>query len=164
MTIQSIGAASVALYLTTADLKEHGLTPEDLSPERALELTRSACGEAGIDLDGSIEIEAYPGGCGVLVFAHIRPPQCYWFSFDSLDALLAAARILPDAPEAAALIWWEGRWWLSLPGEAQQCANILSEFGHTHDRPDRLTPRLEEYGDPVFSSRALCEILTYFPV
>ena len=27
MTIQPIGAASFALYITPADLKEHGLTP-----------------------------------------------------------------------------------------------------------------------------------------
>ena len=29
MTIQPIGAASVALYLTPDDLREHGLTPEE---------------------------------------------------------------------------------------------------------------------------------------
>ena len=42
MTIQSIGSASVALYITPADLKEHGLTPAELTLERALELTRDA--------------------------------------------------------------------------------------------------------------------------
>ena len=31
MTIQPIGSASVALYITPADLKEHGLTPEVLT-------------------------------------------------------------------------------------------------------------------------------------
>ena len=60
MTIQPIGNASVALYITPADLKEHGLTPAGLTLERALELTRDAFHEAGITLDGSIEIEAYP--------------------------------------------------------------------------------------------------------
>ena len=37
MTIQPIGAASAALYITPADLKEHGLTPAQLTLERALE-------------------------------------------------------------------------------------------------------------------------------
>lgn len=36
MTIQPIGSASVALYITPADLKEHGLTPAGLTLERAL--------------------------------------------------------------------------------------------------------------------------------
>lgn len=74
MTIQPIGNASVALYITPADLKEHGLTPAGLTLERALELTRDAFHEAGITLDGSIEIEAYPNACGVLVFARVPGP------------------------------------------------------------------------------------------
>ena len=95
MTIQPIGNASVALYITPADLKEHGLTPAGLTLERALELTRDAFHEAGITLDGSIEIEAYPNACGVLVFARVQAPEHLWFSFDSLDPLLSAARALP---------------------------------------------------------------------
>ena len=35
MTIQPISDASVALYITPADLKEHGLTPAALTLERA---------------------------------------------------------------------------------------------------------------------------------
>ncbi len=69
MTIQPIGSASVALYITPADLKEHGLTPAGLTLERALAITQTAFHEAGITLEGSIEIEAYPDACGVLVFA-----------------------------------------------------------------------------------------------
>ena len=92
MTIQSIGSASVALYITPADLKEHGLTPAELTLERALELTRTAFREAGMDLEGSIEIEAYPESCGVLVFAHVRKAERVWFSFERLEDLAAAAR------------------------------------------------------------------------
>ena len=91
MTIQTIGSASVALYLTPADLRERGLTPSGLTLERALEITRTAFQEAGILLDGSIEIEAYPDTCGVLVFAHVRPPERVWYSFETLDTLLDAA-------------------------------------------------------------------------
>ena len=110
MTIQPIGNASVALYITPADLKEHGLTPAGLTLERALELTRDAFHEAGITLDGSIEIEAYPNACGVLVFARVQAPEHLWFSFDSLDPLLSAARALPVPRPDAQLLWWEGRY------------------------------------------------------
>ena len=75
MRIQPIGSASVALYITPADLKEHGLTPAGLTLERALAITQTAFHEAGITLEGSIEIEAYPDACGVLVFAHVRAPE-----------------------------------------------------------------------------------------
>lgn len=164
MTIHPIGADSVALYLTPTDLKEYGFTPEDLSPEQALELTRSACGEAGIDLAGSIEIEAYPGGCGILVFAQIKPQPYIWFSFECLDSLLAAARVLPDAPAETRLFWCAERWWLSLPGSAGHCANILSEFGQSCRQFPHMDARIAEYGAAIFLSHALDQILSYFPV
>lgn len=88
MTIQPIGAASVALYLTPADLSEYGFTPSGLTLEQALILTRRACDRAGIVLDGSVEIEAYPECCGVLVFAHVRPVGPCWFTFDDLEDVL----------------------------------------------------------------------------
>ena len=138
MTIQPIGNASVALYITPADLKEHGLTPAGLTLERALELTRDAFHEAGITLDGSIEIEAYPNACGVLVFARVQAPEHLWFSFDSLDPLLSAARALPVPRPDAQLLWWEGR--------------------------PHLEARLAEHGRPVLSGDALGALLTYFPV
>ena len=106
MTIQPIGSASVALYITPADLKEHGLTPAGLTLERALAITQTAFHEAGITLEGSIEIEAYPDACGVLVFAHVRAPERAWFSFDELEPVVAAARDLPAPRPDAALLWW----------------------------------------------------------
>ena len=53
MTIQPISDASVALYITPADLKEHGLTPAALTLEGALSLARDAFREAGIELAGT---------------------------------------------------------------------------------------------------------------
>ena len=73
MTIQPISDASVALYITPADLKEHGLTPAALTLEGALSLARDAFREAGIELAGPVEIEAYPGSCGVLVSSRPSP-------------------------------------------------------------------------------------------
>ena len=93
MTIQPISDASVALYITPADLKEHGLTPAALTLEGALSLARDAFREAGIELAGPVEIEAYPGTCGVLVFARVRPRSRVWFSFGGLESLAAAARL-----------------------------------------------------------------------
>lgn len=164
MTIQPIGNASVALYITPADLKEHGLTPAGLTLERALELTRDAFHEAGITLDGSIEIEAYPNACGVLVFARVQAPEHLWFSFDSLDPLLSAARALPVPRPDAQLLWWEGRYWLSLPPARirlrHSCRNSAAR------RMAALTwrPALPEHGRPVLSGDALGALLTYFPV
>lgn len=164
MTIQPIGSASVALYITPADLKEHGLTPAGLTLEQALELTRSAFRQAGMALEGSIEIEAYPESCGVLVFAHVRAPEECWFSFGSLEELAAAARALTGPLPDGALLWWEDRWWLSLPAGAEQAAARLSEFGRSETHRPHLAASLAEHGRMIFPSHALSGLLTYFPV
>ena len=163
MTIQPIGSASVALYITPADLKAHGLTPAGLTLERALEITQSAFQEAGITLDGSIEIEAYPEACGVLVFARVKPPERLWYSFEGLEGLLAGVQTLPEPLEDSALLWWEGRWWLSLPAGAQRHANLLSEFGRSEAHRPHLEAQLAEHGTPVIPHAALATLLDHFP-
>ena len=128
MTIQPIGAASVALYLTPDDLREHGLTPEELTEELALRLTREAFSQAGISVEGTLEIEAYPELCGVLVFARFQPPRRLWFTFRSLEEVLAAARALGNPAPEGDLVWCDGVYWLSLPADAERAACLLSEF------------------------------------
>lgn len=163
MTIQPIGNASVALYITPNDLREHGLTPAGLTLERALELTQTAFYTAGITLDGSIEIEAYPDACGVLVFAHVQVPQRAWFSFSGLEPLLEAARTLPVPRPDAALLWWAERYWLSLPAAAEQAANHFSEYGQTEDDRPHLEASLAEHGSAILHGDALTALLAHFP-
>lgn len=157
MTIHPIGSASMALYITPADLQARGLTPAELTLEEALELARTAFRKAGLALEGSVEIEAYPERCGVLVFARVRPRDRAWFSFRRLADLAAAARALgPGLPADAALSWGEGRWWLSLDGREEGAAARLAEFGQTGAAPAG--------GRPVWDRDALRQVLTYYPV
>ena len=164
MTIQPIGSASVALYITPADLREHGLTPAGLTLERALSLTRDAFRQAGITLEGPVEIEAYPDACGVLVFARVRQAERAWFSFAGLEEAAAAARALNPPPPDAALLWWDGRWWLSVDAGERQAAARLSEFGRCESARPHLEASLAEHGRPVWDRDALSALLTYFPV
>ena len=163
MTIQPIGAASVALYLTPADLREHGLTPEELTRDAALTLTRAAFDQAGIAVEGALEIEAYPERCGVLVFARFQPPRRSWFTFPDLEAVLSAARSLADACPQADLVWCDGRYWLSIPAEHTAAACRLSEFGAETAGAAYLDARLAEHGRTLLSGGALALLLRYFP-
>lgn len=162
MTIEPIGAASVALYLTPSDLSLRGYTPASLTLKQALELTREACDQAGIVLDGAVEIEAYPEYCGVLVFARVRPDGPCWFTFDDLEPLLQAAMALHNTPVDAALWWWEGKYWLSLPPEAEGAAAVCGEFGSPRQVPALLSARLEEAGQAIFPHYALWELCRHF--
>lgn len=163
MTIQPIGAASVAVYLTPADLREHGLTPEAITKDAALALTRAAFAQAGIAVEGAVEIDAYPETCGVLVFARFQPPRRIWFTFADLEAVLSAARGLADACPDAELSWCDGRYWLSIPAEHTAAACHLSEFGAAVDGTAFLDARLSEHGRTLISGGALSLLLRYFP-
>lgn len=162
MTIEPIGGAGVALYLTPADLARRGYSPASLTLEQALELTKEAGEEAGIALEGRVEIEAYPECCGVLIFAHIRPTGPVWFTFDELEPLLQAALALWGTGADGGLWWWEGKYWLSLPAEAEGAAAVCREFGSPRQVPPLLEARLKEAGQAIFPHRALQQLCRHF--
>lgn len=162
MTIQPIGTGSAVLYITSADLKEQGLTPAQLTLEGALELARSAFSGAGLSMEGAIEIEAYPDACGVLVFARVTPPPRQWFSFPGFEELLCAVRALPAPCPESALAWLDGRFWLSLPGHERRLAACLSEFGRTEDAASHPDARLAEHGRPILEQDAPAVLLRHF--
>ena len=161
MTIHPIGTSSIALYLTPSDLEERGFTGDTFSDEAALTLTRALCQEAGICLEGTLGVDAYPGGDGLLVFAYVRPSRQVWFVFDSMQTLCAAARSLPTLPQAASLFWWKDAWWLSLPGSERCAIHMLSEYGAPLSSPPFREGQLAEYGRPIFDRQALEQLLIY---
>ena len=70
MTIEPIGGETAAVYITPAELKQWGLTPETVTAESAAQLAREALSQAGMQADGTIEIEAYHDPLGLLLFAN----------------------------------------------------------------------------------------------
>ena len=165
MTIQPIGSASVALYITPADLKEHGLTPAGLTLERALAITQTAFHEAGITLEGSIEIEAYPDACGVLVFAHVRARRSgpgflltswsLWWPRPGICPHRGRMRRCSGGRTAGGSRWERGR---SRP--LRGCRSSAAVRPHA----PHLEARLAEHGRPVWDQDALTALLSYFPV
>lgn len=163
MTIQPIGATSVALYLTPDDLRPHGVTPEEMTQELALDLTRLAFAQAGIFVEGTVEIDAYPDPWGVLVFARFQRPQQVWFPFSSLEELLSAAQDLQDMDHDGDLVWCDGAYWLSLPPGAEQAVCRLSEFTSPAEASPLLSSHLDEHGLTLLIGEALAVLLRYFP-
>ena len=162
MTIQPIGTAGVAVYLTGADLSEYGFTPASLTLKQALLLTRRVCRGAGIDLAGPVEIEAYPECCGVLVFAHVRPGGEQWFTFDDIEPVIQAAIALRYIDPDAALWWHQGRYWLALPQGEERGAAVCAEFGAAQPFDPLRRARLEEAGQGIFAHNALTALCRHF--
>lgn len=163
MTIQPIGAASVAVYLTAEDLQGRGLTPRSLTREAALALTHEAFAQAGIAPAGTMEIEAYPETCGVLVFARFQPPGRVWFFFPDIEAVLTAARSLAPLCPDARLVWCDDGYWLSVPAGQDRLVCRLSEFGRPAEGAPFLEAQLAEHGHTLISGGALDLLLRYFP-
>ena len=159
MTIQPIGDGSAALYITSADLEQRGLTGSELTLEQATELARDALKGAGLACAGGMEIEAFPDFSGVLVFVRLTRPDRLWVMFDDLDSLLAGLSHLPSGtPSAAALYLLESRCWLSLPPEAQKEEARLTEFGQVCPLTALEEARLLEHGQLIASGE---EFLTF---
>lgn len=162
MTIQPISAASVVLYLTPTDLRERGISFDQLTTAHTLELTREAFCQAGLTPAGALEIETYPEQCGVLVFVHIRPSRQTVWRFEDFESLLAAAAVLGEGGPDGALYCWEERFWLVLSDQdANRCA-CLSEFGEQESSDPYIAARLEEYGLPLLSAGALAALQRHF--
>ncbi len=161
MTIQQINDSSAALYITPADLKSRGISSHsDLTLEGALSLATDAFRDAGITLTGSIEIEAFPDACGVLIFAHIRPPREAWLTFSDLETLLTALSALIHPCQGGSLYWWEGEYWFCT--DDRQAALQLSEFGRQQAMPPQREAQLSEHGTPILRRNAPAVLARYF--
>lgn len=162
MTIQPISAASAALFLTPADLRERGVCAHELTAKHTLELAREAFRQAGLSLEGSLEIETYPDKCGLLVFVHISPARQTVWRFEDCESLLAAAAALGEDETDGALYWWEEHCWLVLPGREADISARLSEFGSQETEDPYILARLEEYGIPLLSANAPSALRRHF--
>lgn len=158
MTIQPISTASLALYLTPADLQERGLCADELTADHTLELTREAFRQAGLPLDKPLEIESYPDKCGLLVFVHICSPQQTIWSFEDFEALLAAVSFLHTKEADVSLYWYNDLFWLVLSGSY----DFLSEFGRQETEDSYIQARLREYGTPLLSGQVLSTLHRHF--
>lgn len=162
MTIQPISVHSVVLYLSPADLRERGISFDQLTTAHALELTREAFCQAGLSPEGPLEIETYPEQCGVLVFVHIHPARQTVWRFADSESLLAAACALDGGGPDGALYCWDGCFWLVLSGpESGVCAR-LSEFGDQVSSDPYMAARLEEYASPLLPAGALAVLQRHF--
>ena len=161
MTIEPIGSAGVALYITAGDLNERGLAVEELTLEEILPMVRQAFEEAEITIDGAMEIEAYPNVCGVLVFARVKPGEAAWYSFDGLEEMLGAIRLMDRPLPGGMLGIWEGRYWLRVEGDLRtRC--LLSEFGRQEEPGPYFEARLAEHGTLLIGENAFERLTQYF--
>ena len=161
MTMEPIGTSAAVIYITLAELRAQGLTPETMTAQAAAELARTALIETDMQAEGKLEIEAYHAPLGVLLFVHIRKKE-RWFSFDGLEELLQGVQALPHPRPDGMLALWEGRYWLGV--WEQQGIDSLTEFGESETPMPYFQARLEEQGAMLLSAQAPEKLGQYFKV
>ena len=161
MDIISLNADAAAIFIDARELDDAGLTPQQLECESASRLVDCVLGDSGLALDGALEIEAFAGSGGVMLFARAIQASRVFCLFDDLESLCAAAVSLPQG--TGSLCYIEGRWCLILRGCERFFSGMLSEFSCLEVRSAAYEDYLAEHGALVFPARATERLLEYYP-
>ncbi|NLA88032.1 MAG: adaptor protein MecA [Clostridiales bacterium] len=161
MTIQPINEFDVALFIGRKDLEKRGLSPEVLSIREAKKMAREAFVEAGIEVEGGMEIEAFTAESGVLVFARRIPPQPAIFVFSDFETLIDAVEALGEPGETASITYLDGWWYISITAASHR-SHLLSEFGDRLECAPSFSEHLREYGQTVLHEGRTGMLRAYF--
>ena len=162
MTILPLSESSIAIFLEPSELEYTGVSTQSFDADAASPLVHSALAEAGIALDGNLEIEAFSNSEGVLMFARVIPQKPAFCVFDRLEELIMAATSIHDAPADSSLTYLEGKYWLTLFGAARMLEAQLSEFSEKQELDSTFIRHLAEHGRTLIPQRALNRLSEYF--
>jgi len=162
MTIQSTGPNSLVVLLPPWELAKEAAAPEPAGDAWARHLALHVMEEYGIGTDGVVEIEAFTGQGGLMIFVALRPEAQYetlYYQFDNLeDILQLSRRLLICPPRKSSLTYIEKKYVLSLsapPREAVRLGYVAGEFGRRLYRPAGYGRYLAEHGKAVVQEDAV---------
>lgn len=162
MTILPLSESSIAIFLDPSELEYTGVGTQSFDADAASPLVHSALAEAGIALDGNLEIEAFSNAEGILMFARVIPQKPTFCVFECIDELIMAATAIHDAPSDSSLTYLEGKYWLTLFGSARMLEAQLSEFSEKQALNGDFIRHLSEHGQILIPHRALNKLNEYF--
>ncbi len=148
MDIRYIGQSSVALYLSSEDLRERRIEAKNIDLKQAAEL---------LDIEGweYAEFELFAGRDSVLLIAWDRTLKPYSFAFDSFEEMLSAVSDCePD--HLSRLNCFGGQYILTVyPAKNRQPCNSLYEFGEFVCSSEGFALHLEEHGETIIAKNAV---------
>lgn len=153
MTIHNISPDSVAMFIGSGELEQEGLDVLSLDIESAAKFAREAFLKAGIAVSPGMEIDAFAGDCGILVFAQLVRNLPVFYRFFDFENLLSAASAA-ESGITGRLYLLDGAWWLCVTGGWEHSA-IFSEFGERVPRDAAFSAVLRERGTCVFEEQAI---------
>lgn len=158
MTVHNTGRYSVALYLQPEELE----TGSNIDDEWARKLALSVLDDMGVPLDGTLEIEAFTGHGGLMVFAALHPEsewETVFISFADLDgAIDYSAAVMARPPQRSNLFQMDGQYILAMSAPPDGLTPIVlmaGEFGRRLLRPAAYLRFLREHGQTVLDGCAV---------
>ncbi|MDR3206807.1 MAG: adaptor protein MecA [Oscillospiraceae bacterium] len=162
MTVHRTGRYSVAVFVKPDELAREGQEPDAVDNEWTRRLAAGALDSRGLRAGGRMEIEAFTGRGGLIVFAALYPESQWESLFYALDgieeAIAMAVRLEPLAPLSSSLYYIDGAYVLSLsaPPEALiRLGYLAGEFGRRLYRPAAYVRFLREHGKTVLQGAAV---------
>ena len=162
MMIHSTGPYSLVVLLPQRELPLRGQRPELSDDAWTRRLALNAMEKAGIGTDGVVEVEAFCGQGGMMIFASLRSDTRYdtlYYQFDSLeDVLQLSGRLRRDPPRKSDLTYINEKYILSLSAPAKEAVRlsyVAGEFGRRLYRPAGFARYLSEHGKTVIAGTAV---------
>ena len=168
MNVHCTGPYSLIVLLAPGELAR-GQTPRAVDDAWTRKLALRAMTEYGIGTDGVVEIEAFTGQGGLMIFAALHPEHQYdtlFYQFDSLEDLLQlSGRLRRQPPRKSALTYIDGQYVLSLsalPREAVRLSYVAGEFGRRLYRPAGFSRYLSEHGKVLSRETAVQDLASIY--
>lgn len=155
MDIQHLKGAAFAVYVSGDELREEHIDPADVTVDDTERILASAFSRLGRQREEQVFLELFPGRDDLLLFVRPARTAPLFFTFDGLEALVAAADSWHG--DAASSLWYiDGRYILAVwPWDAPDDCHALLEFGESLDKPPEYEPFLSEHGRILASPDAL---------
>jgi hypothetical protein len=162
MDIQLIGDGKLVIYLADEDVKRLPAAPSQMTTSEAAELLRCALGSTYDPSWDSVYFEMYPGRDSLLLFAMQHSGTPSYFTFDSVEELIAAAEACP--PGLISYLSYMGDTYVLVvyPWSGEQLPYPLYEYGTEFIRPSAFALHLSEHSGVIAGPAALDELRAAF--
>ena len=162
MTVSHIGAHSISLYITEAELLLHNIDINDFDCKDALTLLNQALGAPQAKAWAAAELEIYPGKDSLLLFARQKTGAPSYFFFPHFEALLLCVqqneRALPSC-----LYQLGQAYILSVcTYEGDVLPAVFHEFGTQLKTNSYIEAHMQEQATQILSNSALCQLKAHF--
>ena len=161
MQVHTTDRHHVAFFLSHEELSTYGLDESQVDGVWTRQITLRLLRDIGVSVDGVLEIEAFPGQSGLMVFASLSPESALetaYYLFDSFDHVTACCALLRAPPRQSLLAIHKGQYLLAVSDIAAISARIghvASEFGRPLYLPHAFVRFLREQKAVVIPEQAV---------